>query len=194
VDLVEYVNTLHWDGPLRGRLACIARHSSTTEIEITVGLDEREPTVFSILRPVRATCDDAAAVTKQIVATAEHLVAAEVGLLLRRGSKPQLHVPTMRDVGDALAEALGNRDWSSPVAAIKQIVVQRDVAVRALDKVTPRPWSSVLDDDGHPDDDLLHEWIVEDAYGNEIYRDDHDLVDLVDLVNALPDSDARAQS
>jgi hypothetical protein len=118
VNLVERVNAMHWDGPLRARLAVIARKTHDG-IEVVVGLDGNASCVLTFPKdPVN--CDGLAAATKRILESAESLVLAEVASLFRHGPKLELRVQTMGDVEDALTAALGN-DWASPVEAIEQL-------------------------------------------------------------------------
>lgn len=155
MDLVAAINNLHWDGPLRGRLAVIARNASPTEIEITVGLDDVSETL-TIARPPQPHLprdrDDA---MQQILAAAKRIAAAEVVELMRRGPWLELRVPTLADETErantaerellflraGVAKAVGweigkpYRD-AKLLAKLGVAIGQRDAALRALEPKT----------------------------------------------------------
>jgi hypothetical protein len=135
VDLVERVNAMHWDGPLRGRLAVIARKKLDT-VEVCVGIDGQISTVLHFPKG-QMNCDGLADATKQILAAAGQLVVAEVSSLFRHGPKLDLRVQTMADVDDALTIALGHHNWASPVDAIEQLAQTNRALARALQSGSP---------------------------------------------------------
>jgi hypothetical protein len=131
VNLVERVNAMHWDGPLRARLAVIARKTHDG-IEVVVGLDGKSSCVLTFPKN-QVNCDELAAATKRIIETGEKLVAAEVATLFRQGPKLELRVDTMEDVADALTAALGD-SWTSPVKAIEALAQQRGAASELVEQ------------------------------------------------------------
>jgi hypothetical protein len=132
VDLVERVNAMHWDGPLRGRLAVIARRKLDS-VEVCVGIDGQISTELVFPKgPVN--CEALANATKQILAAAEAIVVAEVAKLFRHGPKLDLHVDTMGDVAEALTNALGHDRWTSPVKAIETLAQRRGAASEIVEQ------------------------------------------------------------